>query len=121
METFEQAGVASQVTLLRGTALDILSDIEQYGPFDAVFIDADKANYLNYLYWAERNVRKGGLVIGDNTYYFGHIHEDTLEEERSTKGLTIMKEFNTRVADPKLYDSVLLPTGDGMTVGIKLF
>jgi caffeoyl-CoA O-methyltransferase len=65
-----------KITLHTGTALDILPTLT--GPFDMVFIDADKANYPHYLDWAEENIRPGGLIVGDNTLLFGHVFKKTL-------------------------------------------
>src|SRR5262249_12554216 len=61
----EAAGVADRVTVHVGAGKDVLPTLEGNGPFDAVFIDADKINYDFYGEWALRNVRRGGLVLGD--------------------------------------------------------
>lgn len=121
-EAFRAAGMAERIILTEGSALDTLDSIVAKGPFDAVFIDADKVNYPNYLDWAERNVRRGGLIIGDNTYFFGQVHQAEAEvDEESRPGLAAMQAFNRRLADSRRYDGVLLSTGEGMTIGRKLF
>ena len=104
------AGLADKVTVLVGAALDVLPTLEPEGPFDAVFIDADKENYDRYGAWAIENLRRGGLVLGDNAYLFGHLMED------SPRGRT-MREFHELVA--RSCDSVCVPTPDGLVVGIK--
>ena len=85
-----------------------------------VFIDANKAGYIKYLDWAEKNVRRGGLIVGDNTFLFGALWGDM----RGGHGIeswmiSIMHEFNRRLANPALYNSVLLPTAEGMTIAQK--
>ena len=82
----------------------------EHGPFDAVFIDADKANYHRYGEWAVENLRSGGFVLGDNAYLFGELLED------SDRGRA-MRAFHEHVA--KHCDSVCLPTPDGLVLGIK--
>src|SRR5262249_5625641 len=67
-QVLERAGLAAKVTVVQGAALETLPGLEPHGPFDAVFVDADKANYASYAEWATRHLRRGGLLIGDNAY-----------------------------------------------------
>ncbi len=109
------------MTLHEGDALGILPRLT--GSFDMVFIDADKPGYIRYLDWAEQHVRKGGLIIGDNTLLFGQVHKnDFAQTERVSKAAwNAMRAFNARLADPEKYLSILIPTAEGMTVAVKLF
>lgn len=112
------AGIAN-VTLLHGNAMDVLKTIGD--TVDMVFIDADKLNYLHYLDWAERHVRTGGLIIGDNSLLFDAVwHDEAVERVRPT-ARAAMRRFNERLADPSRYHSLMLPTAEGLTIGIKLF
>ncbi|MGE0872200.1 MAG: O-methyltransferase [Kofleriaceae bacterium] len=104
------AGVADRVTVLVGAGRDVLPTLTKDGPFDAVFIDADKVNYDFYGKWAIENLRQGGLVIGDNAYLFGELLED------SDRGRA-MRAFHELVA--ARCDSVCAPTPDGLVVGVK--
>jgi predicted O-methyltransferase YrrM len=104
------AGLASRVTVLEGAALDVLPTLEPLGPFDAVFVDADKRNYDGYGRWAAANVRKGGLLIGDNAFLFGRLLE-TSEEAAA------MRRFHLEAAET--FDTACLPTLDGMLVGLR--
>jgi caffeoyl-CoA O-methyltransferase len=107
---FEAAGVADRVEVLVGAGRDVLPTLTSKGPFDAVFIDADKDNYDFYGTWAIENLRTGGLVLGDNAYLFGKLMEDT-DRGRA------MRSFHELVA--KSCDSVCCPTPDGLVIGIK--
>ena len=104
------AGVADRVTVEVGAGRDVLPRLEAHGPFDAVFIDADKSSYDFYGQWAIANLRPGGLVIGDNAYLFGELLDD------SDRGRA-MRRFHELVAAS--CDSVCAPTPDGLVVGIK--
>lgn len=104
------ANLADRVTVLVGAGRDVLPTLEPEGPFDAVFIDADKQTYDFYGKWAVENLRKGGLVLGDNAYLFGELLEDS---ERGNA----MRAFHEHVA--ATCDSVCAPTPDGLVVGIK--
>jgi caffeoyl-CoA O-methyltransferase len=104
------AGLSDRITVHVGAGVDVLPTLEPHGPFDAVFIDADKSNYDRYGQWATQHLRKGGLVIGDNAYLFGELLEDT-DRGRA------MRSFHEHVA--RSCDSVCVPTPDGLVVGIK--
>ena len=95
-----------------------LKSIENHAPFDMVFIDADKSGYGKYLTWAEHNLRKGGLLLADNTFLFGGVYnEETRPLSEKTK--KIMREFNKRLCSSSCWQGVLLPTEEGLTVAIK--
>lgn len=109
-ENIERAGLADRVTVHVGAGVDVLPSLEQHGPFDVVFIDADKINYDKYGAWATKNLRSGGLVLGDNAYLFGELMDD------SDRGRA-MRAFHEHVATT--CESVCIPTPDGLVVGIK--
>ena len=104
------AGLQDRVTVIEGPALGILEILQRHGPFDAVFIDADKGNYDHYGRWAAKNLRPGGLLLADNAFYFSELLDDSLES-------AAMRRFHLEVASA--FDSVCIPTPDGMVVGVK--
>jgi caffeoyl-CoA O-methyltransferase len=104
------AGLSDRITVLVGAGVDVLPRLVEHGPFDAVFIDADKQNYAAYGRWAVDNLRAGGLVLGDNAYLFGELLED------SDRGRA-MRAFHEHVA--ATCESVCIPTPDGLVVGVK--
>jgi caffeoyl-CoA O-methyltransferase len=101
--------------VLVGPALEKLSEIESAGPFDLVFIDADKANYPAYLEWAEVNLRVGGVVLGDNAFAWGNVVSESPDED--AQGILA---FNQRLATGGRFRSTMLPTGEGLAMGVKL-
>ncbi len=82
----QHAGLAQQVTIREGAALDLLPQIAseivagQRAPFDLVFIDADKQPYVEYFQWAQRMVRAGALIIADNTLRQGGVLEPAADD-----------------------------------------
>ena len=104
------AGLSDRVTVVEGAGVDMLPTLEQHGPFDAVFIDADKVNYDRYGAWAMTHLRPGGIVLGDNSFLFGELLDE------SDRGRA-MRAFHELVA--KSCDSVNIPTPDGLVLGIK--
>ena len=104
------AGLAEKVTVLEGAGLDVLPSLEREAPFDAVFVDADKRNYDGYGRWAARNVRRGGLLVGDNAFLFGRLLEDSEEA-------AAIRRFHEEAREA--FDTVCLPTLDGMLLGVR--
>lgn len=112
----------SRIFLHEGDAKTVLSSLSAQAPFDMVFIDADKSAYPFYLEWAEKNLRSGGLIIGDNTLLFGHVWSDTPPQGDRTPSKSAwqaMRQFNQQLADSDRFESVLIPTAEGLTVAIK--
>jgi len=74
---FVRAGVAGLVDLRVGAALETLPQLEKEGcgPFDLIFIDADKENYAGYFQWALRLARRGAVIIADNVVRKGAVTE----------------------------------------------
>jgi caffeoyl-CoA O-methyltransferase len=117
--SFQQAGVVAQVRIHVGEALKLLPSIEGDGPFDLVFIDADKQGYPAYLDWAERNLRIGGIVLGDNAFAFGHIHEAAPSGE-DAKAVAPLRAFAERLARGGRFRATMLPTAEGLALGVKI-
>jgi len=109
-ENLAAAGLTGKVTVLVGAGLDVLPALEKEGPFDAVFIDADKLNYDAYGRWAAKNTRSGGLLVGDNAFLFGRLLDDSPEG-------AAMRRFHEEAR--KAFDTVCLPTPDGMLLGVR--
>lgn len=119
-KNFASAGLAKKVQVILGEAAKTLKSIESKGPFDFCFIDADKINYPVYLRWAIRHVRSGGIVVGDNAFLFGKLHFTPERAGEDAPGVPAMREFLKLLADTRYFSScAMIPTGEGMTVGIR--
>jgi caffeoyl-CoA O-methyltransferase len=104
------SGNADKVTVETGPALDTIARLE--GPFDFVFIDADKERYVDYFEAALARLSPRGLIAADNTLWGGRVI-DPGNEEVDTLAI---KRFNEAVsADPRVV-AVLLPVRDGVTL-----
>ena len=105
----ESAGEQERIDLRVAPALETVAELD--GPFDLVFIDADKEGYPAYLDAALEKLAPHGLIIADNMLRDGHVLESDPDE-----GTQAIKAFNARVAsDPGLV-SVLLTVRDGLTL-----
>lgn len=105
--------------ILLGPAIQNLKTIESQGPFDLIFIDADKPNMPQYLEWAVKNVRLGGMIIGDNTFAFGKVGMREKNPVEKT-AVHFIHDFNQRMASHPQLCSTLFPTGEGLTVGVRV-
>jgi caffeoyl-CoA O-methyltransferase len=109
-ENLEVAGLSHRVMVLEGAALGVLPSLEPHAPFDAVFVDADKASYDKYGRWAARILRRGGLLLADNAYLFGRLLEKNAEA-------AAMRRFHEESA--RAFDTVCISTPDGLLLGVK--
>jgi caffeoyl-CoA O-methyltransferase len=101
---------ARQIDVRMGPALDSLRELE--GPFDLVFIDADKGNYLNYLEAVLPMLSPHGVIAADNVLWSGKVL-DPADQEEDTKAI---RAFNDAVrSDPRL-ECVMLTVRDGVTL-----
>jgi caffeoyl-CoA O-methyltransferase len=73
-------------------------------------LDADKERYDLYQAWAQEHLRPGGLLLADNAYYFGHLLDGTEEA-------AAVRKMHEKTAED--FDSVCIPTPDGLMLGIK--
>ena len=115
-ESFARAGVSHLVRIHVGPALERLADIEREGPFDLVFIDADKASYPAYLAWAAAHLRLGGSVLADNVFRRAAFPLAS-DAPGAADGI---RRFNEDLARSGRFRATLLPLEDGLAVGVKV-
>jgi caffeoyl-CoA O-methyltransferase len=116
-ETFRRAGVWDRVRLHLGSAVERLPQLDGEPPFDLCFIDADKESYPQYLDWAARHLRPGGVVIGDNVFLFGELAEPPAPSENQR--VRAMRAFHDRLARSGDFRATVIPTGEGLAVAVK--
>lgn len=109
---FEKAGFSDRITAHTGDAIEIIKRLP--GPFQLVFIDADKENYSNYYDLVIAKVSTGGLIIADNVLWDGKVLNDVKDAETAA-----LHAYNRKImADPRVIQ-VLLPVRDGLMVAQK--
>jgi caffeoyl-CoA O-methyltransferase len=106
----EEAGLSDRIEILEGPAGETISGLE--GPFDFVFIDADRGGYVDYYEACLPLLADGGLLAADNTLWSGRI----LDESDVEEGTQAIRRFNDHVAaDPRVV-AVQLTVRDGVTL-----
>lgn len=114
---FEALNLSHKIELIVGNAHQTLGLL--HDQYDAVFIDADKESYLNYLDWSLQHVRSGGLIMAHNAFRGGDIYHNPDDVDAIHRpALIAMREFNQRVADNARLVSTILPAGDGLLVAL---
>jgi predicted O-methyltransferase YrrM len=93
-----------------GRGVDVLPTLSSLGPFDLVFIDADKESYDFYGRWARDNLRLGGVLLADNAYLFGNLLTD---DARGAAMRRMHEEASTA------FETACIPTPDGLLLGLK--
>ena len=117
-ENFRKAGKNDSITLLEGDAMEILKDLK--GPYDFIFMDAAKGQYINFLPEVLRLMPKGAILVSDNVLQEGEIIESRFAVTRRNRTIhSRMREYlYTLKNHPELVTSIL-PLGDGVTVSVK--
>ena len=110
-EGWRRIGVRDRITLIQGPALETLGTLE--GPYDLVYIDADKREYPQYFEAVLPLVRPGGLILADNTLWGGKIVQDPLPTDAQSRGVMA---FNDMAAACDAVETVILPLRDGLTL-----
>ena len=112
-EWFAGAGLTDRVTVRRGAALTTLPRLE--GPYDMVFLDAVKAEYVDYARHATRLLRTGGSLVADNAIWSGRIADPAVTDD-DTEGI---RRFHEHIAEDPAWDATVLPVGDGVAVAVR--
>lgn len=110
-EGWERAGVSGKISLHIGDAVDTLKSLN--GPYDFVFIDANKRQYCEYYELVMPLVRPGGLIVADDVLWDGKVYADPLPEDSQTVSLL---RFNDMVKQDRRVEAVMLPLRDGLTI-----
>lgn len=110
-----RSDVAERIELHEGPGADILPTFEDDSA-DAAFLDADKSSYPHYLTESLRIVRRGGLIMVDNAFAFGQLFDDKPTDREAPA----VRAFNEHMASVRALQSVIVPIGDGLWVGVKL-
>lgn len=114
---FAAQGVLDRVTLINDDAGEVLHFLSD--PFDFIFLDGPKAQYIHYLPNCVRLLNTGGMLVCDDVLFYGMVANNALVKRRKITIVKRMREFlNALKAQPGLHTTIV-PIGDGMSVSIK--
>ncbi len=103
---FDKSEHGKKITVKEGPALESLAALK--GPFDLVFIDADKGNYKNYYEAVLPKLKSGGIILIDNVLWSGAVLDPKTEDDKA------IDDLNKHVAKDNRVDKVLLTIRDGV-------
>ena len=117
-ENFKRAGKEEQITLLEGDAMEFLKTLE--GPYDFIFMDAAKGQYIHFLPDILRLLSPGGILLSDNVLQDGDIIQSRFAVERRNRTIhSRMREYLYTLTHHEQLTTSLLPLGDGVTLSVK--
>ena len=115
---FKRAGREDVITRIEGDALEVLKTLD--GPYDFIFMDAAKGQYINYLPDIKRVLRKGGLLISDNILQEGEIVESRYAVTRRNRTIHArIREYVYELTHSEDFVTSIVPIGDGITLSVK--
>ena len=115
---FIRAGKESQITLLEGDAAEVLPTLKD--PFDLIFMDAAKGQYIHFLPEVFSLLKNGGVLVSDNVLQDGDIIESHFIVERRNRTIyKRMREYLYELTHRDDLTTAVLPIGDGITVSTK--
>lgn len=118
-ENFRRAGKENCITLLEGDALELMKELS--GPYDLIFMDAAKGQYINYMPEAIRLLSEEGVLVSDNVLQDGDIIESRFAVERRNRTIhSRMREYLYELKHDERLETAIIPLGDGVAVSRKL-
>lgn len=117
-QNFIRAGREDRITLLEGDAMELLKGLE--GPYDFIFMDAAKGQYIYYLPELLRMLSAGGILVSDNVLQDGDVIESRFAVEHRNRTIHArMRKYLYMLTHCEELTTSILPIGDGVTVSIK--
>ena len=117
-ENIKRAGKEELIHLLKGDAMEILKTLEE--PYDMIFVDAAKAQYIAYFPEVMRLLNKDGMLISDNVLQDGGIMESRFAVERRDRTIhSRMREYLYLLKHDERLETAVVPIGDGASVSVK--
>ncbi len=115
---FERTGKADRITLLEGDAAEVLKTIDE--PFDFIFMDAAKGQYIHFMPEVLRLLKKDGVLVSDNVLQDGDIIESRYVVTRRNRTIhKRMRDYLYQLTHHEELVTSILPIGDGITVSVK--
>lgn len=116
---FGRAGVTDKITLLEGDAADILKTLDE--PFDFIFMDAAKGQYIHFLPDVIRLLAKDGVLISDNVLQDGEVLDSRYIVNRRNRTIhSRMREYLFTLKNHEELETSILPLGDGVALSVKV-
>ena len=118
-ENFKKAGREDRITLLEGDATEILKELE--GPYDLIFMDAAKGQYIHFLPDILKLMPEGGVLLSDNVLQDGDVCESRFAVTRRNRTIHArMRDYLYELKHHEELRTDILAVGDGMTISVRI-
>lgn len=115
---FRRAGKEEQITLIEGDAAEVMKTLD--GPYDFIFMDAAKGQYIHYLPDAMRLLSEGGVLVSDNVMQDGDVIQSRFAVERRNRTIHArMRDYLYELKHNEELTTSIIPLGDGVAVSVK--
>ena len=115
---FKRAGKEERIDLIEGDALEVMHGLE--GPYDLIFVDAAKGQYIHYLPEVMRLLGTDGVLVSDNVLQEGDIIESRFAVERRNRTIhSRMREYLYELKHHDQLQTSIIPLGDGVALSVK--
>ena len=115
---FKRVGKEEQIDLIEGDALEVMHGLE--GPYDLIFVDAAKGQYIHYLPEVMRLLGTDGVLVSDNVLQEGDIIESRFAVERRNRTIhSRMREYLYELKHHDQLQTSIIPLGDGVALSVK--
>lgn len=115
---FKRTGKEEQIDLIEGDALEVMHGLK--GPYDLIFVDAAKGQYIHYLPEVMRLLGTDGVLVSDNVLQEGDIIESRFAVERRNRTIhSRMREYLYELKHHDQLQTSIIPLGDGVALSVK--
>ncbi|MCE2992822.1 MAG: O-methyltransferase [Alphaproteobacteria bacterium] len=116
-QNIDKFGFKASYAFHQGDAKEILLSLE--GPYDAIFIDSDKASYGVYLDYAKSAVKRGGLIMIDNIFLFGNVYDEPVTPSKPDT-IALLQRINQEMVADTQFATSIIPTNEGLLLALKV-
>lgn len=116
-----KSGYKDRINLIEGDAQEVIEKLLEDGcEYDMIFVDAAKAQYINYLPVVKKLLRSGGILLSDNVLFDGDIVQSRFAVRRRDRTIhTRIREYLRVLSEDEDFVTTILPVADGMTLSVK--
>lgn len=119
IHNISRSGLDRQIKVIHADALEISDKMKDYGPFDALFIDAAKGQYLKFFEMYTPYLSENGIIFTDNVLFKGLVVEEYIESKRTRNLVNKIKNYNEWLMNHNEYITSIIPVGDGLAISKK--
>lgn len=118
LPNIKKYGFSEKITVIQGEAKSVLENLS--GQYDLIFLDAAKAQYLDFLPHCLRLLKSGGILLSDNILYKGMVATDELAIRRKVTIIKRLRKYLDEICNNEMLTTSIIPMGDGMAISYKM-